>query len=135
MNKGEEKIKVLIKEFKNKYYIYKGIKRFSIPVIEYISSGKSTILNYLLNLKKILQFSAFLKHFSQRLIHKSSYFSLLIFKLNSPFPYKFSIKNEDSNIFNNSILISSSFEFILFKQTLSSFLLLKIIIYHLLLLN
>ena len=32
MHKGEEKIKELIKEFKNKYYIYKGIKRFSIPV-------------------------------------------------------------------------------------------------------
>ena len=54
MHKGEEKIKKLIKEFKNKYYIYKGIKRFSIQVIECISSGKTKILNYLLNLKKIL---------------------------------------------------------------------------------
>ena len=58
MHKGEEKIKELIKEFKNKYYIYKGIKRFSIPVIGCISSGKSTILNYLLYLKKILQVGA-----------------------------------------------------------------------------
>ena len=55
MHKGGEKEKDMIKEFKNKYYIYKGIKRFAIPVIGCISSGKSTILNYLLNLKKILQ--------------------------------------------------------------------------------
>lgn len=55
MHKGGEKLKDLIKVFKNKYYTYKDIKRFSIPVIGCISSGKSTILNYLLKLKKILQ--------------------------------------------------------------------------------
>jgi len=55
LHNGDEKIKELIEEFKNKYYTYKDIKRFSIPVIGCISSGKSTILNYLLNLKKILQ--------------------------------------------------------------------------------
>ena len=53
--KGHEEIKKLIKEFKCKYYPYKNIRRFSIPVIGCVSSGKSTILNYLLRLKKILE--------------------------------------------------------------------------------
>ena len=53
MHKGGEKEKDMIKEFKNKYYIYKGIKRFAIPVIGCISSGKSTLLNYILELKKL----------------------------------------------------------------------------------
>ena len=55
MHKGGEYLKEIIKVFQNKYYTYKNIKRFSIPVIGCISSGKSTILNYLLKLKKILQ--------------------------------------------------------------------------------
>ena len=52
---GQEEIKKLIKMFKNKYYPYKNILRFAIPVIGTISSGKSTILNYLLRLKKTLE--------------------------------------------------------------------------------
>ena len=55
MHEGDKEIKELIKEFKNKYYIYKNINRFCIPAIGCISSGKSTILNYLLNLNKTLQ--------------------------------------------------------------------------------
>ncbi len=41
--------------FKEKYGQYKGIKRFAIPVFGIISSGKSTLLNYLLNLNEILE--------------------------------------------------------------------------------
>ena len=55
MKQGHDELKKLITEFKNKFYPYKNIKRFSIPVIGCISSGKSTILNYLLKLKKTLQ--------------------------------------------------------------------------------
>ena len=53
--KGFCELKNLINEFKLKYYPYKDIKRFSIPVIGVISSGKSTILNLILELKKTLQ--------------------------------------------------------------------------------
>ena len=52
---GANELKQLIKTFKLEYYPYKGIKRFSIPVIGCVSSGKSTILNYLLKLKKTLE--------------------------------------------------------------------------------
>ena len=55
MHEGDKEIKELIKEFKNKYYIFKNINRFCIPAIGCISSGKSTILNYFLNLNKTLQ--------------------------------------------------------------------------------
>ena len=55
MHEGDKEIKELIKEFKNKYYIFKNINRFCIPAIGCISSGKSTIFNYLLNLNKTLQ--------------------------------------------------------------------------------
>ena len=58
-----KKIKKLIKEFKNKYYIYKGIKRFSIQVIECISSGKSKILKLSFKLKKNITIRCFFKTF------------------------------------------------------------------------
>ena len=50
-----QQLKKLIEEFKLKYNSYKNIQRFSIAVIGCVSSGKSTILNYLLKLKKTLQ--------------------------------------------------------------------------------
>ena len=53
--KGHQELKDLIKKFKLLYYPYKNIRRFAIPVIGCVSSGKSTILNYLLRLRKILQ--------------------------------------------------------------------------------
>ena len=52
---GKEELKKLIIEFQEKYAQFKDLKRFSIPVIGCISSGKSTILNYLLNLNNILE--------------------------------------------------------------------------------
>ena len=52
---GKEELKKLILEFQEKYAQFKDLKRFSIPVIGCISSGKSTILNYLLNLNNILE--------------------------------------------------------------------------------
>ena len=54
-SKGNEYIKKDIALFKKTYEPYKNLKRFSIPVIGCISSGKSTILNYLLKLKKTLE--------------------------------------------------------------------------------
>ena len=53
--KGKQELKNLIKKFKLLYYPYRNIRRFAIPVIGCISSGKSTILNYLLRLRKTLQ--------------------------------------------------------------------------------
>ena len=50
LSEGKEELKKLIIEFQEKYAQFKDLKRFSIPVIGCISSGKSTILNYLLNL-------------------------------------------------------------------------------------
>ena len=55
MKQGQDQLKNLITQFKNRFYPYKSIRRFCIPVIGCISSGKSTILNYLLRLKKTLQ--------------------------------------------------------------------------------
>ena len=40
-----------------KYQKFEGIKKFSIPIIGKINSGKSTILNYLLNLNDTLEVS------------------------------------------------------------------------------
>ena len=53
--KGQNELKQLIKKFKLHYYPYKNIRRFAIPVIGCVSSGKSTILNYLLRLRKTLE--------------------------------------------------------------------------------
>ena len=45
----------LKEEFEPKYLKYINIKRFAVPIIGRISSGKSTFLNFLLGLKDILQ--------------------------------------------------------------------------------
>ena len=45
----------LQKEFDSKYLRYINIKRFAIPVIGRISSGKSTFLNSILGLNNILE--------------------------------------------------------------------------------
>jgi len=50
-----QELKKIIEEFKLKYYSFKNIERFSITVIGCVSAGKSTILNYLLKLKKTLE--------------------------------------------------------------------------------
>ena len=54
-SKGNEQLKEIIKEFKLKYFPYKNCQRFSIPIIGNISSGKSTFINYLLRLNKVLE--------------------------------------------------------------------------------
>ena len=57
-NKEKINDESIIKEFQNlkdKYYNYLNISRFSIPIIGSISVGKSTLLNYLLNLRNFLQ--------------------------------------------------------------------------------
>ena len=58
----KKKNKEIIKEienfgdiFKNYYNPYIGLKRFLIPIFGKISSGKSTLLNYLLNLHDIFE--------------------------------------------------------------------------------
>ena len=43
LSEGKEELKKLIIEFQEKYAQFKDLKRFSIPVIGCISSGKSTI--------------------------------------------------------------------------------------------
>ena len=49
-------VDINIKNFFNKKYgLYLGIKRFAIPIIGVINSGKSTFLNKILNLNNILQ--------------------------------------------------------------------------------
>ena len=45
----------LKKEFNSKYLRYINIKRFTIPIIGRISSGKSTFLNAILELNNILE--------------------------------------------------------------------------------
>ena len=41
--------------YENYYNPYKGLKRFLVPVFGKISSGKSTLLNYLMNLHGYLK--------------------------------------------------------------------------------
>lgn len=48
--KERDEFKNLEDEFKNKYERFKDIKRFSIPIIGPISSGKSSFLNFLLGM-------------------------------------------------------------------------------------
>ena len=54
-----EEIKDEINKFKHSYELYYsqfiGLKRFSIPIFGKISSGKSTLLNYILNLHGIFE--------------------------------------------------------------------------------
>ena len=45
----------LLDTISKKYFRFKGIKRFCIPIIGVISSGKSAFMNYLLQLNNILQ--------------------------------------------------------------------------------
>ena len=45
----------IIDKFARKYNSYIGIKRFCIPIIGAISSGKSTLMNYLLPFHNILE--------------------------------------------------------------------------------
>ena len=49
----------LQKEFESKYLRYINIKRFTIPVIGRISSGKSTFLNAILGLNNILETNSY----------------------------------------------------------------------------
>ena len=51
----DENIIEKVKNLKEKYYTYLNITRFAIPVIGSVSVGKSTLLNYLLNLKNFLE--------------------------------------------------------------------------------
>ena len=51
----KEEIKDEYSYFNLKYKNFKGIKRFCIPIFGIINSGKSTLLNYLLNLNNILE--------------------------------------------------------------------------------
>jgi len=44
-----------VKLFREKYYTYLNITRFAIPVIGSVSVGKSTLLNYILDLKNFLE--------------------------------------------------------------------------------
>ena len=63
LTKYEEELKLKdqltdkINEFIINYQKFERIKRFSIPVIGKINCGKSTILNYLLNLDDVLEYS------------------------------------------------------------------------------
>ena len=52
-NKNDLKVK--IQDFNLNYSKYKNLERFSVPIIGKISSGKSTILNFILDLKEKLQ--------------------------------------------------------------------------------
>ena len=52
---NDQKIKQQIQKFSIKYSKYEELEKFSIPIIGKISSGKSTILNYILDLKGALQ--------------------------------------------------------------------------------
>lgn len=54
-DESKESDKIIIDKFNKKYNLYRGIKRFAIPVFGVISSGKSTFLNYLLNLNNLLE--------------------------------------------------------------------------------
>ena len=47
--------KELLHKISKKYLRFKGIERFCIPIIGVISSGKSTFMNYLLELNNILE--------------------------------------------------------------------------------
>ena len=51
----DENIIEKVKNLKEKYYTYLNITRFAIPVIGSVSVGKSTLLNYILNLKNFLE--------------------------------------------------------------------------------
>ena len=51
----DEQIKTKIMNIRKKYNIYLNIKRFAIPIIGSVSVGKSTVLNYLLNLRNFLE--------------------------------------------------------------------------------
>ena len=53
LNEGyfNKTIKKKINQWKNSSYPYIDIERFSIPIISTISAGKSSFLNFLLNLK------------------------------------------------------------------------------------
>lgn len=52
---SDNKEGTILYTFNEKYGQYKGLKRFAIPVFGIISSGKSTFLNYILNLNNILE--------------------------------------------------------------------------------
>ena len=51
----KEEVEKFISSFNNYYKPYMGLKRFSIPVFGKISSGKSTLLNYILNLHDLFE--------------------------------------------------------------------------------
>ena len=53
----EEELSDKINSFITNYQKFDNIKRFAIPIIGKINCGKSTILNFLLNLDDILQYS------------------------------------------------------------------------------
>ena len=54
-NIDDENIKNRAKKLKEKYFSYLNITRFQIPIIGSVSEGKSTLLNYLLDMKNFLE--------------------------------------------------------------------------------
>ena len=51
----DENIIEKVENLREKYYTYLNIKRFAIPIIGSVSVGKSTFLNYILDLKNFLE--------------------------------------------------------------------------------
>ena len=92
-NKDIILFKKKINEFRKKYLPFIGIKRFAIPVIGCISSGKSTIINYLLSLKQLLEVK-------QKITTKCV--CIIRHKKGNKMPkiYEVSIKERGKNIYN-----------------------------------
>ena len=85
--------KELLDKISKKYLRFRGIKRFCIPIIGVISSGKSTFMNYLLKLNNILeigekittQFICIIRHDEN---------------ISTPEIYEVEIEKRDTNAFN-----------------------------------
>ena len=85
--------KELLDKISKKYLRFRGIKRFCIPIIGVISSGKSTFMNYLLKLNNILeigekittQFICIIRHDEN---------------VSTPEIYEVKIEKRDTNAFN-----------------------------------
>ena len=93
VNKEISSLNLLIKEFQDRYATYRNIKRFSIPVIGCISSGKSTLLNYLLNLKNVLEVDREITTKCICIIRHQKY-------LKKPRVYRVKLVSRDEDVFN-----------------------------------
>ena len=108
----DENLKNEVRSIREKYYTYLNIKRFAIPIIGIVSVGKSTLLNYLLDLKNFLETGSeittrFLCIIRHNINNEKPVISNITIEDRDEFKYNFEVNNnqkENENEFDKNYI-------------------------------